>query len=142
MRKIFLIASSLLFVTLTNAQVLTYEMVQNSTNPKKDLQKEYMEYTASDGHNYCVGQKITIGTPSSNKTFAYMTSELAIASAFMGGGKVDGIGATYAGSQMKIKSIKVERNKNRGAQVVFRSDLAGLGGVLVQIENSFLQEKL
>ena len=50
------------------AQTLTYEQVQNSTDPKNELLKEYEAYTASDGHTYSVGDKITIGLIRENKT--------------------------------------------------------------------------
>ena len=119
----------------TFAQTLTYEMVSNSIDPKKELQKKYEAYTASDGHTYHVGDDIVIGTPSSNKSYAYMTSELAMANAILGGGGVAGIHADWGGSKMKITDIKVNRNKRRGACVEFRTYLSGLGGILVQIEN-------
>ena len=119
----------------TFSQTLTFEMVSNSTNPKKELQRKYDAYTASDGHTYHIGDDIVLGTPSSNKTFAYMTSELAMADAILNGGGISGIHAQWGGAKMKIISIKVDRSKNRGASVEFRTYLAGLGGVLVQIEN-------
>ena len=134
MKKVFFMLMAAI-ATTAMAQTITYEQIENSTDPKADFQKEYSEYVASDGHTYKVGDNITIGMPQSNKTFAYMTSELGMASAVMGGGPVPGINAQYAGTDMEIKQIKVQRNKKRGATVTFRTYLAGLGGVLVQIEN-------
>lgn len=113
------------------AQTLTYEQVQNSTDPKNELLKEYEAYTASDGHTYSVGDKITIGVPSSNKTCAFLISELAM---FSGGPM--GVAATWSGYKMEIKTIGVDRNKKRGATVSMRCNLTGLGGIIVKFENA------
>ena len=37
---------------------------------------------------------------------------------------------------MSIRSIKVDRNKKRGASVIMRCYLAGIGGVLVKFEQA------
>ena len=113
------------------AQTLTYEQVQNSTDPKNELLKEYEAYTASDGHTYSVGDKITIGVPSSNKTCAFLISELGM---FANGPA--GLEATWSGYKMEIRSIGVDRNKKRGATVGMRCYLAGLGGIIVKFENA------
>lgn len=130
MKKIFLILS-VAIATTTFAQTLTYEQAVNSTDPKNELLKSYEAYTASDGHTYAVGDDITIGVPSSNKTCAFLTSELAM---FAGG--PTGVAASWSGYKMKIKSIGIDRNKKRGATVAMRCYLAGLGGILVKFENA------
>lgn len=135
MKKLFFMLLAAV-ATTAMAQTITYEEVENSTDPKNQFQKEYSAYVASDGHTYNVGDKITIGMPQSNKTFAFLASEMGMAAAVMGGGPVLGVNATFAGTDMQIKQIKVNRSKKRGASVSFRAYLSGLGGVIVQIENA------
>ncbi|MCQ2341985.1 MAG: SHOCT domain-containing protein [Paludibacteraceae bacterium] len=132
-KSLFILLAAI--ATTAMAQTITYEQIQNATDPKAEFQKEYSEYVASDGHTYKVGDNITIGMPQSNKTFAFMTSELDLSATIMGDGGLTGISAKFARSNMEIKQIKVNRNKKRGASVIFRTYLSGLGGVLVQIEN-------
>ena len=81
MKKILVVILAAIATNLF-AQTLTFEQVANCTDPKNELLKEYQAYTASDGHTYAVGDDITIGVPSSNKTCAFLTSELAM---FAGG---------------------------------------------------------
>ena len=121
----------ILFLGITcNAQTLTYEQVQNCTDPKKELEKKYEAYTASDNHTYRVGDDIIIGTPSSNKTFAFLTSEL---------GAVAGdpyLGIRCSGVKMQIKSILVGGSKKKGTHVGVRAIFKGFGGVNIQFENA------
>ena len=112
------------------AQTVTLEMLEKSTDPKKELLKEYESYTASDGYTYKIGDEITTGVPSSNKTFAFLTSEL---------GMVSGnpmLGAAWSGYKMQIKKISVDRSKKRGATISMRCYLAGIGGILVKFESA------
>ncbi|MCI7556949.1 MAG: SHOCT domain-containing protein [Bacteroidales bacterium] len=137
MKKCLFFMCALLSTMLAFSQTtVTFEQIKSSTDPKHDFNKEYDAYVASDGHTYAVGDEFTLGVPSSNKSFAYMTSELAMASAILGGGPVAYVGAQWGGYKVQIRKIKVERNKNRGAMVSMRCYLAGLGGILIQFENA------
>lgn len=112
------------------SQTLTLEMLEKSTDPKNELLKEYEAYTASDGHTYKVGDEITTGVPSSNKTFAFLMTEL---------GMVSGnplLTAAWSGYKMQIKKIGVDRSKKRGATVSMRCYLSGIGGIIVKFENA------
>lgn len=135
LKRIFFTSLTIIIGVISNAQTLTYEQVKNCTNPKKELEKKYEAYTASDKHTYHVGDDIVIGSPSSNKTFAFFTSELGMANAILGGGVVP-IGVQYSGCKMKIKSIKVGGSKKIGTHVSVRAYLQGLGGVIIQFENA------
>lgn len=129
--KKFLLFVMVAFAASSFAQTLTFEQVQNCTDPRNELLREYEAYTASDGHTYKVGDDITIGVPSSNKTCAFLISDLAmVAGTFMG------LEASWSGYKMKIKTIGVDRNKKRGPTVSFRCYLAGLGGVQVKVESA------
>ena len=122
-------------VVVTNqafTQTLTYEQVTHSDNPKNELLKKYEAYTASDGYTYKVGENLTVGMPSSNKTCAFLLSELMLAT----DEGPYGLDAKWSGNLMSIRSIKVDRNKKRGASVIMRCYLAGIGGVLVKFEQA------
>ena len=122
----------LVFISSTTfAQTLTFEQVKNATNPKKELLKHYESYTASDGYTYSVGDKLTVGVPSTDIMCVYLFSELAIAL----GGPL-GVPALFAENQMEITDIRLDRHKKRGTTVIMRCNLVGLGGVLVKFENA------
>ena len=130
MKKILLFVVLALLNANAFSQTLTLEMLEKSTDPKNELLKEYEAYTASDGHTYKVGDEITTGVPSSNKTFAYLMTEL---------GMVSGnplLTAAWSGYKMQIKKISIDRSKKRGATVSMRCNLAGIGGVLVKFESA------
>ena len=122
----------LVFISSTTfAQTLTFEQVKNATNPKKELLKQYESYTASDGHTYSVGDKLTVGVPSTDIMCVYLFSELSIAL----GGPL-GVTSIFAGNQMEITDIRLDRHKKRGTTVIMRCNLVGLGGVLVKFESA------
>lgn len=135
-KSFVLIQMIILGVMYGNAETLTYEQLKDSENPKHELEKKYEAYTASDKHTYRVGDDIVIGTPSSNKTFAFLESQLGIADEILNGAESARLDIRWAGSKMKIKKIKVERSKKRGAAVSMRAYLHGLGGILIQFENA------
>ena len=52
-------------------QTVTYEMIEKCVNPKKELEKTYEIYVASDNHAYRIGDDITIGVPFNGKRFTF-----------------------------------------------------------------------
>ena len=130
MKKVLFFAVLMSFPISTFCQTVTLEMLEKSTDPKNELLKEYEAYTASDGYTYKVGEEITTGVPSSNKTFAFLTSELGI----VGGNPM--LTAAWSGYKMQIKKISVDRSKKRGATVSMRCYLSGIGGILVKFESA------
>ncbi|MCQ2369176.1 MAG: hypothetical protein MJ007_01725 [Paludibacteraceae bacterium] len=135
MKKVFLLLMVAIATTAV-AQKVTYNEVENATDPKKQLLKEYQEYVASDGHTYKVGDKLTFGVPSSGKTYAYITSELSMANYALNGGAMQGVNAQMGGRDMVIKKISIQRSKQMGAMVSIRGYISGMGGFLIQIENA------
>lgn len=93
---------------------------------------EYTSYIASDGAEYKVGDKIRIGVPSSNKTFAFI---------YQGDGIIIPmtlLTAANSGSETEIKKIFVSGTKRSGYQVLMRTKgmYALSGNYLIQFENA------
>ena len=92
---------------------------------------EFTSYLGSDGAIYKIGDRIKIGVPSSNKTFAFITE---------GDGFIIPITNLYAsssGTETEIKKIFVIGNKRAGYSVSFRTKgLTGLSNYTIQFENA------
>jgi hypothetical protein len=92
---------------------------------------EFTSYLGSDGAVYKIGDRIKIGVPSSNKTFAFITQ---------GDGFIMPITNLYAsssGTETEIKKIFVIGNKRAGYSVSFRTKgLTGLSNYTIQFENA------
>jgi len=75
----------------------------------------FSSYVASDGAVYKIGDRIKIGVPSSNKTFAFIT---------FGDGllvPITNLTADYSGEETEIKKIFVVGTKRSGYSVSFRT---------------------
>lgn len=92
---------------------------------------ELTSYIASDGGVYNIGDKVKIGVPSSNKTFAFITE---------GDGLVIPITnllANSSGQETEIKKIFIVGNKRIGYSVSLRTKgSTGLSNYTIQVENS------
>jgi hypothetical protein len=92
---------------------------------------EFTSYVASDGAIYKIGDRIKIGVPSSNKTFAFITE---------GDGlllPITNLTVTSSGQETEIKRIWVVGNKRTGYSVSFRTKgLTGLSNYTIQFENA------
>lgn len=73
--KKFLFKIALLLSVYSNAQVYVSASYSDITEAKDKPYKgvEIIEYQAKDGSIYKLGDKITIGFPSTNKSFAFIT---------------------------------------------------------------------
>jgi hypothetical protein len=132
MRKIktVLVCGILSFASMfVSAQevILKHSELSGDNKPKGN----YTAYESKDGVIYRVGEKITIGFPSSNKTFAFITEGDGIVL------PVTPLTASASGQQVEIKSIWIGGNKRVGFFVVLRcKGLTGLSNYSVQIENA------
>ncbi len=92
---------------------------------------EFTSYLGSDGAVYKIGDRVKIGVPSSNKTFAFITE---------GDGFIIPITNLYAsssGTETEIKKIFIIGNKRAGYSVSFRTKgLTGLSNYTIQFENA------
>lgn len=102
--KHFLISFLVLSIGTLNAQTTwTFEMVEKASRNVKDI----LEYTASDGSVYKIGDMITLGN-ASNTSFVYVS---------MGDGIISPVtqaGASWGGSQFEIKKMRVAGTKRMG----------------------------
>lgn len=92
---------------------------------------EYTSYVGSDGAIYKIGDRVKIGVPSSNKTFAFITE---------GDGfllPITNLMANASGTETEIKRIIVVGNKRTGYSVAFRTKgFTGVSNYTIQFENA------
>jgi hypothetical protein len=110
----------------TTAQEIKYSELATTTT-----KGEYTSYIASDGGVYKIGDRIKIGVPSSNKTFAFI---------LQGDGWVvpfTALEAGFSGTETEIKKIFVGGNKRAGYSVSMRTKgITGLVNYTIQFENA------
>ncbi len=98
---------------------------------------EYTSYIAKDGGVYKIGDRLRIGIPSSNKTFAFITE---------GDGlllPITNLTAASSGQETEIKKIWVVGNKRVGYSVSFRTKgLTGVSNYTIQVENAIATGEL
>jgi hypothetical protein len=116
---------SILTVTFSFAQEIKHSDLATASRG------EFTSYIASDGAVYKIGDRIKIGVPSSNKTFAFITE---------GGGlllPITNLTAASSGQETEIKKIWVVGNKRVGYSVSFRTKgITGLSNYTIQFENA------
>lgn len=92
---------------------------------------EFTSYVASDGAVYKIGDRIKIGVPSSNKTFAFISEGDGIML------PITNLTAASSGQETEIKKIWVAGNKRAGYSVIFRTKgITGLSNYTIQFENA------
>ena len=125
MRKIMVVAMSTLFYLSANAQEIKF------TDLATAERGEYTSYVGSDGGIYKIGDRIKIGVPSSNKTFAFI---------WMGDGiltPLQPLPAAQSGTETEIKKIFISGNKRTGYSVSMRTKgVIGLLNYTIQFENA------
>jgi hypothetical protein len=91
----------------------------------------YTSYVASDGAVYKIGDTVTIGFPSSNKTFAFIQEGDGILI------PITNLYASASGQRTVIKKITVGGTKRTGKVVGFRTaGMTGLSNYFIQFENA------
>ncbi len=92
---------------------------------------EYTSYVGTDGAVYKIGDRIKIGVPSSNKTFAFITEGDGLILA------ITNLSASASGTETEIKRIYVSGNKRAGYSVSFRTKgITGISNYTIQFENA------
>ena len=92
---------------------------------------DYTSYVGSDGGVYKIGDRIKIGVPSSNKTFAYIWQGDGIIT------PMTPLNAVSSGTESEIKRIQVIGNKRSGYHVLMKSKgYIGLISYTIQFENA------
>jgi hypothetical protein len=111
--------------TLSFAQEIKYSDLSTASRG------EFTSYVASDGAVYKVGDRIKIGVPSSNKTFAFITEGDGILL------PITYLTAASSGQETEIKKIWVVGNKRAGYSVALRTKgITGLSNYSIQFENA------
>ncbi len=125
MKKMVFVALSTLFYLSANAQEIKF------TDLATAERGEYTSYVGSDGGIYKIGDRIKIGVPSSNKTFAFITQGDGILM------PVSALTAASSGTETEIKRIFVLGNKRTGYSVSMRTKgVSGLMNYTIQFENA------
>lgn len=97
----------------------------------KKSRGNYESYVAKDGSVYQIGDRLTIGVPSSNKTFAFITEGDGILL------PITALTAANSGQETEIKKIWVVGNNRAGYSVYFRTKgLIGISNYSINVENA------
>ena len=115
------------------AQVLKFEDFPSITSTKG----EFTSYIGSDGHEYKIGDRLKIGVPSSNKTFAFIWEGDGLLLPFTN------LTAISSGQETEIKRIVIVGGKRAGYTVGFRTKGAtGLANYSIQFENALATKEI
>src|SRR5450759_104461 len=109
------------------SQEIKYTDLNGPSRPKG----EFISYVSKDGSVYKIGDKIKIGVPSSNKTFAFISEGDGILIS------MSSLTARSSGQETEIKRMHIEGSKRTGFFVMIRSKgLTGLANYSIQLENA------
>ena len=98
---------------------------------------EFTSYVGSDGGVYKIGDKIKIGVPSSNKTFAFISEGDGVLI------PLTQLTATSSGEETEIKRIYVVGNKRTGFSITMRTKgFSGLSNYNIQFENALSSREI
>ena len=131
--KIIILAITLMIGATCFSQDVTYKEVSTTT---VKLKGRFQNYTAKDGANYSVGEKIQIGLPSTGRSFIFITS-IDIS------GTVRPATINNANTNVEIVKIKVGGNKRGGYKVMFITKAAsGMERFYIYIEDAVLAQEV
>lgn len=118
--------------SITYSQEIKYSDLATTTQ-----RGEFTSYVGSDGGVYKVGDKIKIGVPSSNKTFAFITEGDGVLI------PLTQLTATSSGEETEIKRIYVVGNKRTGFSITMRTKgFSGLSNYNIQFENALSSREI
>jgi hypothetical protein len=125
MKKILFVVLVSIVLLNVNAQEINFKDLATAERG------EYTSYVGSDGGVYKIGDRIKIGVPSSNKTFAFITQGDGI---FM---PIEPLQASSSGTETEIKRIFIIGNKRSGFSIAMRTKgVIGLLNYTIQFENA------
>lgn len=123
------ILTLILFVFLSSnlfSQELNYSDLSSTERPKGN----FTSYMSKSGAMYKVGDKLKIGVPSSEKTFAFIQVVNVLLQAFP-------LSVTGSGKEAEIKSFMVQGTKRSGYSVLVRSKgTTAIDNYNIQLENA------
>ena len=106
-------ALALLFFILISSNLFSQEIKYSDLNVSKRPKGKFTSYVSKDGSVYKVGDKLTLGVPSSNKTFAFVQVVNALMQVFP-------LSVTGSGMEAEIKYFVVNGTKRSGYHVLVR----------------------
>lgn len=139
MKKLLLLTITLIVGFAMNAQVLTYEQVNNAQK-RGDINKEQItEYISEDGTSFKIGDVLKVDKPSNGQIFSSMTMRmttlemLALNPEEQKNFDYNVYARTIAKTALKIKSFVIEGDKKKGFSIA--ANLDGVGhNIQVRIE--------
>ncbi len=119
----------LLFVTLS-LNLFSQELKYGDLNTTERPKGNFTSYVSKSGAVYNVGDKLKIGVPSSEKTFAFIQVVNVLLQAFP-------LSVTGSGKEAEIKSFMVQGTKRSGYSVLVRSKgTTAIDNYNIQLENA------
>lgn len=126
MKNIILLTFALI-LSINNSKAQEFKYTDLVTWKQEDLTFGFTSYASKDGAVYKIGDKLKVGTPSTNKTFAYITD-----------GRQQ-LGVSASGTETEIKKIYVKGNKRTGYRVAFKTKgFDWLSTYSIDIENAIV----
>ncbi|MGO4818224.1 hypothetical protein [Flavobacterium sp. W22_SRS_FP1] len=114
----------------------TYEEITNAKE-RPSYAGDITEYIAKDGSIYKVGDKITIGVPSSNKTFAFLSSGDGIMMPLVP------LSIGVSGQKAEIMKFRISGTRRAGFTIWLKAKSPyGIGNYNVDFENAVLNGEL
>jgi hypothetical protein len=114
----------------------TYEEI-TTAKTRPSYAGDIKEYVAKDGSVYKVGDKITIGVPSSNKTFAFLSTGDGIMTAIVP------LEVGVSGQKAEIMKFGISGTKRAGFTIWLKAKSPyGVGNYNVDFENAILNGEL
>ncbi len=108
------------------SQELKYSDLSNSDKPKGG----FTSYVSKNGAVYKIGDRLRIGVPSSNKTFAFIQVVNVLLQVFP-------LSASGSGQEAQIKSFIIQGTKRSGYSVLVRSKgSTAIDNYNIQLENA------
>ena len=114
----------------------TYEEITNAKE-RPTYAGDITQYMAKDGSVYKVGDKITIGVPSSNKTFAFLSSGDGLMTPLVP------LSIGVSGQKAEIMKFRISGTRRAGFTIWLKAKSAyGIGNYNVDFENAILNGEL
>jgi len=115
---------------------INYEFLTSSSERPK-IKGEITEYIAKDGSIYKVGDQITIGVPSSNKTFAFLSTGDGLMTPIVP------LGIGVSGQKADIIKFRISGTKRSGFTIWLKAKSPfGIGNYNIDFENAILNGEI
>jgi hypothetical protein len=111
--------------------------ILTSSNERPKIEGEITEYIAKDGSIYKVGDQVTIGVPSSNKTFAFLSTGDGIMTPLVP------LGINVSGQKADIIKFRISGTRRSGFTIWLKAKSPyGIGNYNVDFENAILNGEI